>query len=173
MNNKHHITTQAELEQLISRYFDGETSVQEEQELREVLADCPWNSEAIDEARFTMGYFAAHCQEEHRVAKKNYRRQFIGIAASIAIILAIGIPALSHKWSVQQPECIAYVNGEVIADNQKAVMALIAQDLDNMDMATHEMDDAITNDMNAMDHASQSMEAQLMSIGEALELDNN
>lgn len=41
MNNYHHINTQAELEQLIDRYYDGETSVQEEQELRQCLADCP------------------------------------------------------------------------------------------------------------------------------------
>ena len=45
------------------------------------------------------------------------------------------------------------VNGKAI-DNDDAVMALIA------------------NDLNAMDDASMSVEAQLSSIGEALELDN-
>ena len=90
MNKNHHINNQAELEQLIERYFDGETSVQEEQMLREALADCPWSSEVIDEARFTMGYFVAHHHETERVAKKSNRRKFIGIAASIAIILAAG-----------------------------------------------------------------------------------
>ena len=64
MNTFHHITNQAELEQLIDRYFDGETSVQEEQLLRKTLANCTWSSETIDEARFTMGYFVAHCQQQ-------------------------------------------------------------------------------------------------------------
>lgn len=154
MNKNHHISNQAELEQLINRYFDGETSIQEEQMLREALADCPWSSEAIDEARFTMGYFVAHRKAGQQTSKKSYRRQVIGIAASIAIILAIGIPAMYHSWFASQPQCIAYVNGKVI-DNDDAVMALIASDL------------------SKMEDASNSMAAQLQSLGEALELDNN
>ena len=152
MNKIQHITSQAELEKLINRYFDGETSIQEEQMLRETLADCPWSSEAIDEARFTMGYFVAHRQEAQRASKRNYRRQLIGIAASIAIILAVGGYAL---WHQQQPSdvCIAYVNGNVVEDNNK-VMALIA------------------NDMSKMDNAANAMTNQLSSLGEALELDN-
>lgn len=154
MNTNHHITNQAELEQLIERYFDGETSIQEEQLLRAALADCPWDSEAIDEARFTMGYFAAHSHEGQRKAKKNNRRQLIGIAASIAILLAIGIHAMNNKWFSLQQQCIAYVNGKVI-DNDDAVMALIEKDL------------------NKMEDASNSMAAQLQSLGEALKLDDN
>ena len=154
MNKNHHISNQAELEQLINRYFDGETSIQEEQMLRETLADCPWSSEVIDEARFTMGYFVAHRKAGQQTSKKSYRRQVIGIAASIAIILAIGIPAMYHNWFAPQPQCIAYVNGKVVA-NDDAVMALIASDL------------------SKMEDASNSMAAQLQSLGEALELDNN
>ena len=154
MNKIHHITDQAELEQLIERYFDGDTSVQEEQMLRETLADCPWSSEAIDEARFTMGYFVTHSCESQRVARKNNRNKFIGIAASIAIVLAIGIPAMYHSWFAPQPQCVAYVNGKVI-DNDEDVMALIESDL------------------SKMEDASNSMAAQLQSLGEALELDNN
>ena len=153
MNKNQHISNQAELEQLIERYFDGETSVQEEQMLREILADCPWSSEAIDEARFTMGYFAAHSQEKERIARKTHRRQLIGIAASIAIILAIGIPAMYHSWFAPHNECIAYVDGKII-DNDDVVMALIESDL------------------SKMEDASNSMAAQLQSLGEALELDN-
>lgn len=152
MNTNHHITNQGELEQLIERYFDGETSVQEEQMLRAALADCPWISEAIDEARFTMGYFAAHSHEAQRVKKNNSRRQFIGIAASIAIILAVGAYAL---WHQQQPidVCVAYVNGRVVQDDDK-VMELVA------------------NDLSKMDNAANAMTEQLSSLSEALELDN-
>ena len=171
MNTNYHITNQAELELLINRYFDGETTVQEEQVLRETLADCPWNSEVIDEALFTMGYFAAH-REQQRSAKKSYRRQAIGIAASVAVILAIGIPVLHHNWFAPQPQYIAYVNGKVIKDNQKAVMALIAQDLNNMDMANREMAGAIADDMNDISNATSIMTDELSSLGEAIELDD-
>ncbi len=152
MNTFHHISNQAELEQLINRYFDGETSIQEEQMLRETLAECPWSSETIDEARFSMGYFVAHRKETQRVSKRKYRRQLIGIAASIAVILAAGGYAL---WHQQQPSdvCIAYINGKVVEDNDK-VMALVA------------------NDMSKMDNAANAMTNQLSSLSEALELDN-
>ena len=153
MNTIHHISNQDELEQLINRYFDGETSVQEEQILQEALAHCPWSSATIDEARFTMGYFIAHRQEAQRTSKKNFRRQLIGIAASIAIILAVGGYALWHNHQQQDEVCIAYVNGMVVDDNDK-VMALVANDLSKIDNAA-----------NAMTH-------QLSSLSEALEIDN-
>ena len=151
MKKNLHITNQAELEELIGRYFDGETTVDEEQALKQCLADCPWNSETIDEARFTMGYFTAHKQQQ-RASKVSNRFRYATIAASIALLMAVGIGSF---WHFQQPKdmCVAYVNGKTI-DNDDAVMALIA------------------NDLNAMDNASMSMEAQLSSIGEALELDN-
>ncbi|MBQ6167731.1 MAG: hypothetical protein IJK41_09940 [Muribaculaceae bacterium] len=172
MNKRLNISSQAELEQLINRYFDGETTVQDEQALRETLADCPWSSDVIDEARFTMGYFAAHRNEQQRVAKKTNRSQIIGIAASIAIILAIGLPAIYHNWFAPQSQCIAYVNGKVIANNQKAVMSLIVQDLNNMEMATRDLDNMIASDMNDMGDAASYMADELSSLGEAIELDD-
>ena len=152
MNNYHHINTQAELEQLIDRYYDGETSVQEEQELRQCLADCPWSSEVIDGARFTMGYYAAHTSQQQRAKRRSNRLRMTGIAATIAIILGIGAFTL---WHQQQPGdvCIAYVNGQIVQENEQ-VMAMIADDLEKMDNAA----DAMTN--------------QLSSLGEAIELDN-
>lgn len=172
MKTNLHITNQAELEQLIDRYFDGETTVQEEQSLREALADCPWSSELIDEARFAMGYFAAHKQQQQRVVKKNYQRQVFGIAASIAIIIGICFSLFSRQWITPRYECIAYVNGKVIADNQQAIMSLIAQDLNDMDMATREMDDAIADDMSNMSDASRLMTDELSNLGDAIELDD-
>ena len=153
MNTFHHITNQAELEQLIDRYFDGETNVQEEQALREALADCSWSSDVIDEARFTMGYFAAHRQEQQRQMARVSRRRVIGIAASITILLAIGGFALWHQQQTDNM-CIAYVNGQIINDDQ-AVMAIVK------------------NDLNNIADASQVMIDQLSSLGEALETENN
>ena len=152
MNTNLHINSQAELEALIERYYESETTVQEEQMLRETLADCPWSSEVIDEARVVMGFFAAHNSRQRRLATRSSRQRIIGIAASIAIILAVGAFAL---WHQQQPSdvCIAYVNGQIVQDNDK-VMALVA------------------NDLSKMDNAANAMTNQLSSLGEALELDN-
>lgn len=152
MNKSHTINSQAELERLIERYFEGETSLQEEQTLRQQLAECPWESEIIDEARFTMGYFTAHQrQQQQRPAAAN-RYRVMAIAASVALLLTVGTGLL---WHSQQPKdvCIAYVNGQEI-HNDEAVMALIE------------------NDLNNINNASQGMASQLMSLGEAIELDN-
>ena len=46
-----HITSRQELEQLIERYFDGLTTVEEEAALRACLARCPWHSESIEDAQ--------------------------------------------------------------------------------------------------------------------------
>ena len=147
-----HITNQQELEQLIERYFDGMTTIEEEDMMRQVLAQCPWKSEVIDDARVVMGYFAAHSEQQQRQATHGMRQRIIGIAASIAIILAVGGYVLWHQQQ-QDEVCIAYVNGMVVDDNDK-VMALVANDLSKIDDAA-----------NAMTH-------QLSSLTEALEIDN-
>ena len=148
-----HITTQAQLEELIGRYFEGETSVQEEQALRQCLADCPWENETIDEARFTMGYFAAHRRQQVRKSRWLTNDRIIGIAASIAVILAVGGYVIWHQQPQTTDMCIAYVNGKTI-DSSEQVMELIE------------------NDLNTIGEASQGMTAQLSSLGEALEIDN-
>lgn len=147
-----HIATQAQLEALIEQYFEGMTTLEQEDVLRQCLARCPWNSEAIDEAQMVMGYFAAHGAHQPRQEGRGMRQRLVGIAATIAVILAVGGYVMWHR---QQPGdvCIAYVNGHIVsADDQ--VMALVGADLDRLNDATG----AMTN--------------QLSTLGEALELDN-
>ena len=148
-----HITTQTQLEELIGRYFEGDTSVQEEKALRQCLAHCPWQSDAIDEARFTMGYFAAHSRQQGRKSRWLTSDRIISIAASIAVLLAVGGYVIWHQQPQTADMCIAYVNGKTI-DSSAEVMALIE------------------NDLNTIGEASQGMTAQLTSLGEALEIDN-
>ena len=153
MRDLHQITTQAELEELIGRYFEGETTLEEENAMRQVLAHCPWSSDTIDEALFAMGYFSAHSNVQRQATLRTTRQRVFGIAASIAIILAVGGFALWHQHT-NNDLCVAYVNGETI-HNDEDVMALIQ------------------NDLNMVGDASQGMAAQLSSLGEALEIDNN
>ena len=152
MKKSQYISSQAQLEALIEQYFEGMTTLEQEDAMRQCLAHCPWSSQAIDDARMVMGYFATHAEQQHNRANRGLRQRFIGIAASIAVILAVGGYVL---WHQSQPSdvCIAYVNGKVVEDNDK-VMALVASDMSKMDNATN----AMTN--------------QLSSLGEALELDN-
>ena len=151
MNTIHQIHNQAELEQLIARYFDGETTLQEEQMLRDCLADCPWQGDTIDEARFTLGYFTAHKQQSRPAVKSSNRFRRAAIAASIAVLLTVGIGALWHSRQ-SDGECIAYINGKTI-HNEKEVLSLMQ------------------NDLNEIGNATQSLADQLSSLGEAIETD--
>lgn len=151
MNKLQKINSQTELEQLIERYFDGETSLQDEQMLREALADCPWESETINEAKFTMGYFAAHKQQRRRATTAPNRFRYTAIAATIAILLAVGVGLL---WQNNQPQdvCIAYVNGKAIHNEQ-------------------EVFNLLQSDLNDMGNATQGLADQLSSLGDAIEID--
>lgn len=147
-----HITSRQELEQLIERYFDGLTTVEEEAALRACLARCPWHSESIEDAQVVMGYFAALSKDQRHSAARTTRQRIAGIAASIVIVLSVAVFALWHQWQPMD-ECVAYVNGQAIS-NDREVMALVE------------------NDLSSIGNASQGMTAQLSSVGEALELDN-
>lgn len=151
MNTIHHISSQAELEQLINRYFDGETSIEEEQALRQCLADCPWHSEIINEALFTMGYFTAHKQTRVSDKKHSGRVRWTAIAATIAVLLTVGAGVL---WQSRQTNdvCVAYVNGKAI-HNEQEVLSLMQDDL------------------NEMGNATQGLAEQLSSLGDAIEID--
>lgn len=151
MNKLQKINSQTELEQLIERYFDGETSLQDEQMLREALADCPWESETINEAKFTMGYFAAHKQQGRRVTTVNDRFRIMAIAASVAVLLTVGIGLL---WQNHQANnvCVAYVNGKAIHNEQ-------------------EVFNLLQSDLNDMGNATQGLANQLSSLGDAIEID--
>ena len=147
-----HITSRQELEQLIERYFDGLTTVEEEAALRACLARCPWHSESIEDAQVVMGYFAALSKDQRHSAARTTRQRIAGIAASIVVVLSVAVFALWHQWQPMD-ECVAYVNGQAIS-NDREVMALVE------------------NDLSSIGNASQGMTAQLSSVSEALELDN-
>lgn len=151
MNKSQTITNQAELELLINRYYEGETSLEEEQLLRQCLADCPWSSEAIDEARFTMGYFAVHKQQGRRATTVTDRFRIMAIAASVAVLLTVGIGLLWQNHQVNNV-CVAYVNGKAIHNEQ-------------------EVFNLLQSDLNDMGNATQGLADQLSSLGDAIEID--
>lgn len=151
MKQSQKIADKAQLEALIGRYFGSETTVQEEQELRQCLANCPWSSELIDEACFTMGFFATHKQQSQGTTAVSKRPRYLAIAASIAVLLTIGVGLL---WQSRQPDdvCIAYVNGQAINDRNEVLMLM-------------------RSDLNDMGNATQGIAEQLSSLGEAIEID--
>lgn len=162
MKQENDITKQ-QLEELISKYFDGQTSVADEQTLRQSLAHCRWHGGVIDEARFTMGMLSVGA-DRHRRAKRTTKTapvwRIAAVAASATVVIAVAVAVLvggGQKVMTGQGECIAYVNGKKVSGDA-AVMQLVNSDLKSLD--------------DASDAVGGNLEQQLSSLGAAIEMDN-
>ena len=130
---KHNTTlTEQRLNQLIERYFDGETTAADEAMLRRELATNRWHSSIADEARFALGYFSM-TKPQVETRRKSWARR-LAAAACIGLLLTMGIMMLNARLG----QCVAWVGGQPI-DDQEQVMNLIASDLGSMGDASDEL----------------------------------
>lgn len=149
--------TRQQLEGLIAKYFDGQTSVAEEQMLKQCLAHCQWHGGVIDEARFTIGMLSVGA-DKHRHANRAAKIvpvwRIAAVAASVAVAMLVGG---GQNVTAGKGECIAYVNGKKVSSDA-AVMQLVNSDLRNLD--------------DASDAVGGNVEQQLNNLGAAIEIDN-
>ncbi len=138
--------TNRELHDLINRYFNGETSLDEERTLRRVLAKPPHGAPAHDplanEARAVMGFaLAAPARKTKRVPMMWRSVAAVAVGAITATTITIG------NFGNREPQYVAYLNGERIADKE-AVMNLMLSDLHEMGVASANVETDIANDLN-------------------------
>ncbi len=144
--------SQAELEQLISKYFDCETSEAEEAALKQALAECGYNSPVIDDARVAMGFFLVGKTVDSGLKRKRasvYLWRAMSIAATVAVLIMVGAGLFRTDDILEDDKCIAYVNGEVVHD-QDVVMSLIKHDLNNVNSASSTVENSIENQLSAI-----------------------
>lgn len=130
--------SQKELETLIEKYFDCETSDEEERRLRSELADCRYESPLIDECLVAMGYFSVGkkvLSDRKRHSRVVVVRRAMSVAATVAVIFVSALFLRGSFEGVDNGYCYAYVNGEKISDNDK-VLALMQSDLSNLNDVT-------------------------------------
>lgn len=137
---------------LIQRYFDGETSLDEERNLLNELLSIPSGDPLADEALAVIG-FTKIDKGESRVGEGNYGRRrhgFISVAAACVAVVVVGAGILSYFIrtgnSFANEECVAYVGGERI-ESESAVMSLIAGQLDEMSDASASVEKEIDSDL--------------------------
>ncbi len=84
---------------LIDRYFDGTTTLDEEQRLRTLLADPTLQGDEIDSARAVVAYSlfdsAKTASPSAKDSKKRPSRHRLIISAAAAVAFAIIIPAIT------------------------------------------------------------------------------
>lgn len=96
MKNNNNISDHDELLRLVNRYFEGDTSLAEERNLRRLLAQSSCTDAPVEEARAVMGVFACGRAECRKAAQKSpsafYRLRrsrwtAISAVASVAVLI--------------------------------------------------------------------------------------
>lgn len=138
--------TLQDTEQLCELFMDCRLSVLQENELRYVLSRIDYHSPLIDDVRSLMGIelsvFDKSDPESPRIGKRWWAKKYsyLSIAASIAIILCLGIGLFHNKTSgniTSTPEYIAYVDGHRISKD--AAKAQVEADILLADNFLNEM----------------------------------
>lgn len=141
------------LHKLIQQYFDGETSLEEERSLLAQLLSMPPGDDLADEALAVMvfaRYGKAGKKKKAAFSRRSiYKITSVAAACVASVALCIGFFSyLSNPGnSFSNEECVAYIGGEKI-ENESMVMSLIADQLDEMSVASDAVEKEINDDLN-------------------------
>lgn len=149
--------TDKELHLLIERYFEAETSIAEERELRKALAShsAPVGTDPlIDEAKAVMGVTAVISEPQSAISARPPRKTrrlahpvWWQSAAAVAIIAILVTGIIHINRSAPRGECVAYLNGREISDRD-AVMNMMFSDLSEMEAASASLQNEISDDFS-------------------------
>lgn len=146
--------TKEERHILIERYFEAETSAEEERKLRDILLELSAPDEEEREALAVMGYASVKPARKPRMNVSLGKRmlRYAAVSGGLIVIAA----GLATAWNIgmreHQPQCIAYVGGVEITD-EAHIMALISTQLSEMAHISEEMDTEIMGDFNEIRNA--------------------
>ena len=151
-----------ELHKLIEDYFEGNTTLEQERELRRELSKPEWDGDtAAEEARAVAGFSLASAQDAiHREPRHVNSMRLVRIctaAAAIAVLAIIGGHRLFFHDHDVTAICYAYVDGDEISD-QLTVMSLLDQELSDIAAAAQEMDENIDEECDAIETALSELE---------------
>ena len=112
MTQRQHQLHTDEVQRLISCYFEGETTEQEEGRLRAFL--CSTDDPAYDDVRATMSYLAVG----RRLHRSPSRRLWRPMAAAASVVLVCMLGLAGWRYYQQQNLCVATVAGHAVPSEQ-------------------------------------------------------
>lgn len=130
------------LRTLTERFFEGETSLAEEQELYRLFREGDVPEDLMQYREMFAGFESIRLPQQ-KTSRRSWR-QAIGIAASVLVLFAIGTMLLTSK---SNDECVAYIYGEKCTD--KTIV------MQQMQSTLSEMDDISTVDEQMRDFFSE------------------
>lgn len=139
------------LHRLIDKYFEGDTSLEEEKMLLELLMESEPEDEAVRSTLAVMGYSRLSPSDGNRVKKplSKWRYRFAGIAAACAVAAVCVTVVLTYPLGSGADHCLAYVAGEKI-ESRDVVVELMELQLGEFSEAATEIDKAVMDDFSEM-----------------------
>ena len=140
------------IHRLIDLYFSGETTLEQERELRRLLISHTGpRDEAIDQALAVMSFAAVAPRHETRSKRAAMPRmlRITTIAASIAVVATIAVSVIRSKTTPPIDGCVAYVGSETIHDRDH-IISLVASDWADISDASAEIDNNISGDLSTI-----------------------
>lgn len=137
---------------LIAKYFDADTSVEEERLLLKEALRLEGKDPLADEVLAVMGYARSKPIKSSNALRISPIWKISGIAAAVVAIGIGGISFMSTLSYETGNECYAYVNG-VRIENQTDISHLIQQQLGEISEADENMEESISNDLEDMNNA--------------------
>lgn len=142
------------LSHLIQLYFDGETTLEQERELRALLADPKVTGEEADEARAVIGFAmsspaSAPAARKASPRKPSHIMAAVSVAASVAVVAMVGYGIFHPRHN---SECLAFVDGNMITDSE-VVMEMVETDLSALGQASSDVSSDITDELDAISSA--------------------
>lgn len=115
---------------LVERYFEAETTREEELALRRFLATNEADAPEFEEARAVMGYLAVG-RSVHKSGFKSRRRQALWWAAAAAVVVLVALPLKQAPVAEEEDICVAYVDGKRLTDSNE-VLQLMKQTMQSV-----------------------------------------
>ncbi len=111
---------------LMQRYWEAETTPEEERELARYAA---WvDDPGFEEIRGVLGYLSIGREKKARRSRTVRMYSFAAVAASIVAVVAIGLNIKTTENSHQDELCVRYSYGEV-SNNNEQIMSSVESSL--------------------------------------------
>lgn len=138
-----------EIRKLIQLYFEGLTSIEEERQLREALADPSVRGAEADEVRAVMSFAAVSPdQSESPTVARRPPRHLSALLSAAASVAVVGLLCWNFFLREPQTQYMAYIDGHSTEDPEQ-VMKLINDDLSLLGEASEDVADEIDDNLSA------------------------
>lgn len=119
------------IERILEKYFDGETSIAEEKELKDYFASSNV-AQHLEQYQPLFGYFSQAKQEQYKAViplKTNKRNiaGWISIAAAVVVLLGVGTFTFMNYNDTKSQDLGTYDDPEVAFRETQKALALISE----------------------------------------------